>query len=75
MQRGFHIFRQLSDGTPLWIEAAFSLPEATKRLGELAKVEPAAYAIFDVSCRSFVVPFRRASVSAVAQQPMQLLGD
>jgi hypothetical protein len=67
MQRGFHIFRQLSDGTPLWIEAAFSLEQAVKRLGEFAAAEPAVYAIFDVSSRCFVVPFSR-SRSAIGQR-------
>jgi len=66
MQRAFHIFRQMSDGAFLWVEAAFSLDEAMRRLDELAKVEPAMFAIFDVSSGGFVVPFER-SVSPISQ--------
>jgi hypothetical protein len=53
----FDIFRQLSDGAPLWIEATATLHEAKQRVAELSSAHPGNYAIYDMENDLFVVPF------------------
>lgn len=57
----FDIFRQLSDGAPLWIEATATLHEAKQRVIELSSTHPGNYAIYDASEDRFVVPFPKSN--------------
>jgi len=45
---GFDIFRELPDGTPLWVTHASSLKEAKEKLDILVSTLPAEYFIRDV---------------------------
>ena len=51
------IFRQLPDGTPLWVETIDNLEAAQKRLDELAAIRPGPYAVYDVRDATYILPF------------------
>ena len=53
----YHIFRQLPDGAPLWVDTVSSLEEAQERLTALAKTEEAHFGIFHAREGRFVTPF------------------
>jgi len=49
MGLGYDIFRELSDGHPLWIAQAATLKEAQEKLDTLARTVPAKYFIRDAT--------------------------
>ena len=54
MGLGYDIFRELSDGNPLWIAQAATLKEAQEKLDTLARTVPANYFIRDASSAKIV---------------------
>lgn len=54
MGLGYDIFRQLSDGKPLWIAQASTLEEAQEKLETLARTVPAKYFIRDATSAEIV---------------------
>jgi hypothetical protein len=57
MHDQYHIFRQLPDGAPLWVETVSSLECAQERLARLAKTEDGNFAIFYARESRFVTRF------------------
>jgi len=55
MGLGYDIFRELSDGKPLWIAQASTLQEAQEKLETLARTVPAKYFIRDAASAKIVV--------------------
>jgi hypothetical protein len=49
MNLGFDIFRELGDGSPLWVTHAPTLKEAQDKLDTLARTLPAEYFIRDAT--------------------------
>jgi len=49
MNLGFDIFRELGDGSPLWVTHAPNLKEAKDKLDTLARTLPAGYFIRDAT--------------------------
>ena len=49
MSLGFDIFRELGDGSPLWVTHAPTLKEANDKLDTLARTLPAEYFIRDAT--------------------------
>jgi hypothetical protein len=49
MNLGFDIFRELGDGSPLWVTHAPTLKEAKDKLDTLARTLPAEYFIRDAT--------------------------
>ena len=58
MGLGYDIFRELSDGSPIWVTHAMTLEEAKQKLEELAGALAASYFIRDA--RSAQIVARRA---------------
>ena len=54
MGLGYDIFRELSDGNPLWIAQAATLKEAQDKLDVLARTVPAKYFVRDASSAKIV---------------------
>jgi len=54
MGLGYDIFRELSDGNPLWIGQAATLKEAEDKLDTLARTLPAKYFIRDAASATIV---------------------
>jgi hypothetical protein len=54
MGLGYDIFRELSDGKPLWIAQATTLEEAQEKLDTLARTVPAKYFIRDAASAKIV---------------------
>lgn len=54
MSLGYDIFRELSDGNPLWIAQASTLEEAQEKLEMLARTVPAKYFIRDAASAKIV---------------------
>jgi hypothetical protein len=54
MGLGYDIFRELSDGNPLWIAQAATLKEAQDKLDTLARTSPAKYFIRDATSATIV---------------------
>ena len=54
MNLGYDIFRELSDGNPLWIAQASTLKEAPEKLDTLARTIPAKYFIRDADSAKIV---------------------
>jgi hypothetical protein len=54
MGLGYDIFRELSDGNPLWIAQAATLKDAQEKLNTLARTVPANYFIRDASSAKIV---------------------
>jgi hypothetical protein len=54
MGLGYDIFRELSDGNPLWITQAATLKEAQDKLATLARTLPAKYFIRDAASAKIV---------------------
>jgi hypothetical protein len=54
MGLGYDIFRELSDGNPLWIAQAATLREAQEKLDTLARTVPAKYFIRDAASAKIV---------------------
>jgi hypothetical protein len=54
MEFGFDIFRQLDDGTPLWIKQVATLDDGKKHLGALMSAAPAEYFIRDAATGEIV---------------------
>lgn len=54
MGLGYDIFRELSDGHPLWIAQAATLKEAQDKLDTLARTLPAKYFIRDAASAKIV---------------------
>jgi len=54
MGLGYDIFRELSDGKPLWIAQASTLEEAQEKLDTLARTVPAKYFIRDAASAKVV---------------------
>ena len=54
MGLGYDIFRELSDGHPLWIAQAATLKEAQEKLDTLTRTVPAKYFIRDASSAKIV---------------------
>lgn|SRR5487761_115608 len=54
MGLGYDIFRELSDGNPLWITQAATLKEAQDKLDTLARTLPAKYFIRDAASAKIV---------------------
>jgi hypothetical protein len=54
MGLGYDIFRELSDGKPLWIAQASTLQEAQEKLETLARTVPAKYFIRDAASAKIV---------------------
>jgi len=54
MGLGYDIFRELSDGNPLWIGQAATLKEAEDKLETLARTLPAKYFIRDATSATIV---------------------
>ena len=54
MGLGYDIFRELSDGKPLWIAQASTLKEAQEKLETLARTVPAKYFIRDAASAKIV---------------------
>jgi hypothetical protein len=54
MGLGYDIFRELSDGNPLWIAQAATLKEAQDKLDTLAHTLPAKYFIRDAASAKIV---------------------
>jgi hypothetical protein len=48
MQSYFYIFKILPDGTPLWIEDAADIEEATKIVFTLEQTSPGPYIVYDL---------------------------
>jgi hypothetical protein len=46
---GYDIFREASDGSPLWVAQAATLKEAEEKLDTLARTAPAKYFIRDAA--------------------------
>ena len=61
MSLGYDIFRELSDGKPLWITQAASLEEAQEKLEILARTVPANYFIRDASSAKIIARAARES--------------
>lgn len=51
---GYDIFRELSDGKPLWVAQASTLKEAQEKLETLARTVPARYFIRDASSAKII---------------------
>jgi hypothetical protein len=49
MELGYDIFRELGDGSPLWVTHAPSLKEAREKLDTLARTLPADYFLRDAT--------------------------
>ncbi len=60
MDLGYDIFRQLDDGTPLWIKQVATLDDGKKSLNALILAAPAEYFIRDASTGEIV--FRLAAI-------------
>jgi hypothetical protein len=58
MGLGYDIFRELGDGSPLWVTHAPSLKEAKDKLDTLARTLPAAYFIRDAANAKIVARVR-----------------
>lgn len=58
MGLGYDIFRELGDGSPLWVTHAPSLKEATDKLDTLARTLPAEYFIRDATNAKIVARVR-----------------
>ena len=54
MGLGYDIFRELSDGEPLWIAQAITLQEAQEKLETLVRTVPAKYFIRDAASAKIV---------------------
>lgn len=54
MGLGYDIFRELSDGNPLWIAQAATLKEARDKLDTLTRTVPAKYFIRDATSTEIV---------------------
>lgn len=54
MGLGFDIFRQLGDGSPLWVTHAPTVEEAKDKLDTLARTLPAEYFIRDATNANIV---------------------
>ena len=54
MGLGYDIFRELSDGNPLWIAQAATLKEAEDQLDTLARTLPGKYFIRDATSATIV---------------------
>jgi hypothetical protein len=54
MSLGYDIFRELSDGNPLWIAQAATLEEAQDKLETLARAVPAKYFIREASTAKII---------------------
>lgn len=54
MGLGYDIFRELSDGNPLWIAQATTLKEASEKLDTLTRTVPAKYFIRDATSTEIV---------------------
>jgi hypothetical protein len=54
MGLGYDIFRELSDGDPLWIAQAATLKEAQEKLDVLAHTVPAKYFVRDAASAKIV---------------------
>lgn len=54
MSLGYDIFRELSDGNPLWIAQAGTLEEAHDKLEMLARTVPARYFIRDAASAKII---------------------
>jgi hypothetical protein len=54
MGLGFDIFREASDGSPLWVAQAATLKEAQEKLEILARTVPAKYFIRDAASTQIV---------------------
>ncbi|PYU24795.1 MAG: hypothetical protein DMG32_13095 [Acidobacteria bacterium] len=54
MDLGYDIFRELSDGNPLWIAQAATLKESEDKLDTLARTLPAKYFIGDAASATIV---------------------
>jgi hypothetical protein len=54
MGLGYDIFRELSDGDPLWIAQAATLKEAQDKLDVLARTVPANYFVRDATTARIV---------------------
>jgi hypothetical protein len=61
MDLGYDIFRELGDGSPLWVTHAPSLKEARDKLDTLVRTLPAEYFIRDATNAKIVA---RVSVNA-----------
>jgi hypothetical protein len=48
MQSDYYIFKILPDGTPLWIEDAGDIEEATKIVFTLEQTSPGLYVVYDL---------------------------
>lgn len=54
MGLGYDIFRESSDGSPLWVAQAATLKEAEEKVDALAGSAPAAYFIRDAASAKIV---------------------
>lgn len=54
MSLGYDIFRELSDGNPLWIAQATTFEEAQEKLDTLARTVPAKYFIREAATAKIV---------------------
>lgn len=54
MGLGYDIFRESSDGSPLWVTQAATLKEAQEKLDTLARTVPAKYFIRDAASTQIV---------------------
>jgi len=64
MDLGYDIFRELGDGSPLWVTHAPSLKEAKDKLDTLARTLPAEYFIRDATNAKIVA---RVGINAPAE--------
>jgi hypothetical protein len=62
MVLGYDIFRELSDGSPLWVTHAPTLKEAKDKLDTLARTLPAEYFIRDATDARIVVRVSLATI-------------
>ena len=58
MYLGYDIFRELGDGSPLWVTHAPNLKEAKEKLDTLARTLPAEYFIRDAANAKIVARVR-----------------
>jgi hypothetical protein len=60
-ERTFDIFRTLSDGSPLWIEAVQGVENVKQRLIQLQTIAPEKYRVYDSRANSFVDVFGKTA--------------
>ena len=54
-ERVYDIFRELPEGTPVWVEAVKGLPQAMKRLQELSARSAGKYFVYDTHTQTRIL--------------------